>query len=60
MMGQELHVWGQQISCYQLYHPQLHHLQKTGSDHATWYHPQSKDNDCPTIDSIVAQCCCEP
>ena len=25
----ELHVWGQQISCYQLYHPQLHHLQKT-------------------------------
>ena len=26
---QELYVWGQQISCYQLYHPQLHHLQKT-------------------------------
>ena len=26
---QELHVWGQQISCHQLYHPQLHHLQKT-------------------------------
>ena len=26
---QELHVWGQQISCYQLYHSLLHHLQKT-------------------------------
>ena len=25
---QELYVWGQQISCCQLYHPQLHHLQR--------------------------------
>ena len=32
---QELHVWGQQISCYQLYHPQLHHLQR---HHLASYH----------------------